>query len=101
LELGGAGSHRLIGQGTSKKTHNTDRSSVLVDGIQALLELDACYSVAFLFHWMRGLIATEPVTPRWEQRFPISDLARSIPAIEEDVRYVITRPVERLTSQEV
>jgi hypothetical protein len=89
----GSSSASLVGKGSVRKTHNSDRSAVLVSGIQALLAMRACSSISFLLHWVRGHLATEEVTAKRQELLNATDLPLIVASLEEDVRYVVTGAV--------
>jgi hypothetical protein len=87
-----AGSSRLVFKEFRKRTHNNDRSELLVSGLQGLMESSQPVSVAFLYHVFTGLLLSEIVSVRDEVIVPIEDIAGYIPdRLEEDTRYVVRK----------
>lgn len=93
LILYGSSSARLICYGVKKRTHNNDKRDLFVHGIKKLLEDEACESLSFLGHTMRGFIETEEVPVLREQRVEIDELFDLLLDLEEDVPYVISTRV--------
>lgn len=87
----GSSSASLLGKGSTRKTHNSDRSELFISGIQSLMINPACSSVSFLVHWMQGLIAAEEITIKQEQQIRLQDTAQFVLNLEEDVRYVVLK----------
>jgi hypothetical protein len=85
----GSSSAKLVGPFPARRTHNNDRSDLLVSGLQSLLAAVACPSVTFLFHWFKGCLQTETIPLKDERTVGLTDLARSIYDLDEDVRYVV------------
>jgi hypothetical protein len=85
----GFSSAKLVGPFPARRTHNNDRSGLLVSGIQSLLADASCPSIAFVLHWFKGHLATEIIPLKDERTVCLTDLARSIYELDEDVRYVV------------
>ena len=88
----GSSSASLIGKANLKETRNNDHSQLFVSGIQTLFENEYCSSLSFLVHWMRGYLTREEIALRREEHIELSALSRTLPELEEDVRYTVVRP---------
>jgi len=82
-------SAKLIGKGAIKKTHNNDKSPLLIAGLQRLLADENCPSVCFLGHWMQGSISEEEFLLRGQEQIIVAQLPEVLERLEEDTRYVL------------
>jgi len=94
----GSSSASLIGKAGVRRTHNNDHTGLFVAGIEALLEGENCGSISFLAHWMRGHIESEEVKLRDSQCIMLSGIQKVIDALEEDVRYTVSKSRYLLTA---
>ncbi len=86
----GSSSASLVGKGSAKKNAAINRQAQhFVTGVETLLGDNATLSLSFLLHWMTGIIASEEIIVRQQKVIHLTDLATSMSAIEEDVRYLI------------
>ena len=85
----GSSSAFLVGIANIKKTHNNDRTELLLSGINALMEREECPSLTLLGHWMRGYISTEDVPIEAEKRIDLSVLSGVVSDFEVNIRYTV------------
>lgn len=65
-------------------------SRLFLDGVESILK--RLPSVSILAHWFHGPISSETVMAAQKVPLTLGELKRIYPAIEQDVRYVITCP---------
>jgi hypothetical protein len=68
-------------------------SRLFLDGLEGILR--EAPSVSILAHWFHGPISSESVTAAQKILMSFEELNMIYPAIEQDVRYVITSPQDR------
>lgn len=86
----GAGSEKLLGQvGKSRRTHNNDKSQLLIDGVEKFLKMNGG-QVVFFYHLFRGHFATEEAVVAGREAFDFETFRITFQQLESDTVYLVS-----------
>ncbi|HEY3332805.1 MAG TPA: hypothetical protein VGK19_22420 [Capsulimonadaceae bacterium] len=97
----GSSSASLVGKGAIRRTHNNDKSALLISGVEALLGCENVPSITLLLHWMSGWIQNEEVHATCEERVRIENLPETVETMQSDVRYIVCGNSSSATGSEM